>query len=263
MNLQDTYQTNNIYVPRLVKPDRLLEEQYSGSRSRENRSYTDEELALLPDIAEDHPHHREWLDRQLSSRRLTRYLAFRKKEISILEVGCGNGWLSSQLATVPGSRVVGIDLNLIGLQQAARVFGFQPNLKFMYGDFRSDILQGLSFDIIVFAASIQYFPSLPGALDAALQQLYPDGEIHILDTPFYRPKDLETARKVTTAYYTSLGMPEMAKYIFHPCARELGDFNYRYLYNPRSLRNRLFGKKLQWPWICVRGDKPRRLPLPL
>lgn len=252
MNLQDTYQTNNIYIPGLSKPDRLLEEQYSGSRRKENRSYTDDEVWLLPDIATDHPHYGEWKVRRLSCRRLTRYLTFTKKESSILEVGCGNGWLSSQLAMVPGGRVVGLDLNFIGLQQAARVFGYQPNLKFIYGDFRSDVLQGLSFDIIVFAASIQYFPSLRGVLDIALQHLYPHGEIHILDTRFYRPEELTTARTVTTTYYTSLGMPDMAKHIFHPCIRELEGLNHRYLYNPRSVWNRLFAKRKGLPWICVK-----------
>ena len=252
MNWQDTYQPNNIYIPGLSRPDRLLEEQYSGSRSRENRLYTDEEVALLPDIAEDHPHHQEWLVRQVSCRRLIRYLTFKKQEVSILEIGCGNGWLSSQLAMVPGSRVVGLDLNLTGLQQAARVFDYQPNLKFMYGDFRSGILQGLSFDIIVFAASIQYFPSLRSILGAALQQLTRNGEIHILDTRFFRLEELEPARKLTASYYASLGFPEMAKHIFHPCVRELSAFNHHYLYNPRSFRNRIFRKREGWPWVCIR-----------
>ncbi|HTI12584.1 MAG TPA: class I SAM-dependent methyltransferase [Puia sp.] len=252
VNLQDTYQTNNIYIPALARPDRLLEEQYSGSRHRENRSYTDEEVGMLPDIGEGHTHYREWLVRRRSCRRLTRYLTFKKKEVSILEVGCGNGWLSSQLAMVPGSRVVGLDLNFIGLQQAARVFGYQPNLKFMYGDFRSDILQELTFDIIVFASSLQYFPSLRETLERALQQLSPDGEVHILDTRFYRPEELETAHKVTAVYYTSLGMPEMAKHVFHPCSRELEGFSHRYFYNPRSFWNRLFARRKGWPWICVR-----------
>jgi ubiquinone/menaquinone biosynthesis C-methylase UbiE len=251
VNWQDTYQPNNIYVPGLDRPDKLLEEQYSRSRSRENKAYTDEEVALLPDIPEEHPHYREWLIRQRSCRRLIRYLTFSKKEISILEIGCGNGWLSSQLAMVPGSRVVGLDLNFTGLQQAARVFGYQPNLKFMYGDFRSGILQGLSFDIIVFAASIQYFPSLKEILGSALQQLNKNGEIHILDTRFYRPEELETARQVTTAYYISLGFPEMTKHIFHPCIRDLEGFRYRYGYHPHSFWNRLFDKRKGWPWICV------------
>ena len=252
MNLQDTYQTNNIYIPGLDRPDRLLEEQYSGSRSRENRAYTDEEVAVLPDITTAHPHHQEWLVRQRSCHRLIDYLTFKEREMSILEIGCGNGWMSSQLAMVPGSKVVGLDLNLIGLQQAARVFDYQPNLKFMYGDFRSGILQGLSFDIIVFAASIQYFPSLRDILDAALEQLNRNGEIHILDTRFYQPKELEAARKDTAAYYASLGFSEMAKHVFHPCSRDLKPFNHRRLYNPRSFRNRLFGKKTECPWICVK-----------
>ena len=256
VNWQDTYQTKNIYVPGLSRPDKLLEEQYAGSRSRENKTYTDEELSLLPDIAEEHPHHREWLIRQRSCRRLIRYLTFSKKEVSILEIGCGNGWLSSQLAMVSGSRVIGLDLNFTGLQQAARVFRYQPNLKFMYGDFRSDILHELSFDIIIFAASIQYFPSLKEVLDSALRQLNKNGEVHILDTQWFRPRELTAARQTTTAYYTSLGLPEMTKHVSHPCIRDLKGFKYSYLYHPHSFWNRLFDKRKGYPWICIRPHNP-------
>jgi len=221
VNLPDTFQTSNIYVPGLSRPALLPEERPAGGPNRGDRRYTDEEVAGLPFISREHPHYTEWVSRQASSRRLVRYLAERKKAAGILEIGCGNGWLSHQLSTVPGSRVVGLDVDFNVLQQAARVFRDQPNLKFIYGNFYSDVLQDLSFDIVVLAAVIHYFPSLPQVLVTARPYLRPRGEIHILDSPFTE--------------------------------RDLDGFDYRYYHHPRSLWNRLSLKKGVHPWICVKG----------
>lgn len=251
MSSPDIYQANNIYVPGLARPDRLLEERYAGSRNREQRLYTDREVAALPDIAQGHLHYREWLGRKRSCRRLVDYLVFRKKAAAILEVGCGNGWMSSRLATVPGSRVVGLDLNFTELEQAARVFNGYSNLKFIYGDFFSDVLHGLAFDIIVFSASIQFFPSLKGVLGTAMQYIREDGEIHIVNSRLYQPEGLEAARRHTAAYYTSLGLPEMAEHTFHHCSKDLRNFRFRYFYNPDSAWNKLFGKEYYLPWVVV------------
>jgi SAM-dependent methyltransferase len=226
--LTDTYQSSNIYVPGLGIPGRPFknglgsgEERLAGAGHLGNggHRYTDRELAGLPYIGREHPHAAEWNSRQASSRRLIRYLADKKKAAGILEVGCGNGWLSHQLSKVPGSRVIGLDPNLIELQQAARVFRGKPHLKFIYGDFYSTVLQGLSFDIIVFAAVIQHFPSLSGLLEEALPYLRPRGEIHILDSCIYKP--------------------------------DLSAFHHQYLYRPHSFWNRLLRKKGDFPWVCV------------
>ena len=245
MNLPEAYKTNNIYVPGLSRPGQLdetnqwPEERYTGSGDKEHRAYPDEVVAGLPVIAAGHPHYQEWRKREKSCRRLIQYLATRKLAPGILEVGCGNGWLSAQLSTVPGSKVIGIDPDLAGLRQAARVFRRQPNLKFIYGDFCSDVLYDLSFDIIVFAGSIQYFPSLRGIVDAALLHLRPGGEMHILDSSFFKPEDPDTA-----------GQPA-APYTFQHCTRDLYPFHYRYLYNPRSFWNKVFRKGSPFPWICI------------
>ncbi len=74
-----------------------------------------------------------------TARRLVHYLGARKKTLEILEVGCGNGWLTHQLADIPGTRVTGLDINFTELQQAARVFSNDPNLRFIHGDMRSGI----------------------------------------------------------------------------------------------------------------------------
>jgi len=109
----------------------LFEKKYIVIRSLENRLCTDEELAKLPDLPAEHPHHREWEIRRRSVQRLVRYLAGRKRPLEILEVGCGNGWLTHHLAELPGTKVTGIDINFTELQQAARYSAMIPT----YGSF--------------------------------------------------------------------------------------------------------------------------------
>jgi ubiquinone/menaquinone biosynthesis C-methylase UbiE len=174
---------------------------------------------MLPRLSKTHPHYREWTGRITSASRLIRYLAKNKKAAHILEIGCGNGWLSHQLSSVPGSRVVGLDPNLNELRQAARVFRHQSNLKFIYGDFYSDVLQDLSFDIIVMAESVHQFPFLPLIIADVLPHLRARGELHLLDSCLYGPA--------------------------------LQDFPHRYLYDPRSLWNRIVRKGTGMPWVCI------------
>jgi len=179
----------------------------------------------LPYLITGHPRYAEWTGRIASTDRLIRYLSTRKKAAGILEIGCGNGWLSRRLADVPGSRVIGLDPNLGELRQAARVFRKQRNLKFIYGEFYSDVLRELSFDVIVIAAAVQYFPSLPPLIQDALAHLRPHGELHLLDTPVLQ-KDLQ-------------------------------QFNHRCLYNPHSLWNRVRRKDTPHPWVCIAAPHPK------
>lgn len=229
----------------------LFEKKYILIRTLENRLYTDEELSKLPEIPAEHTHYKEWQVRKNSCHRLVRYLSGRKRSLQILEVGCGNGWLSHQLAQIPGSKVTGMDINFTELQQAARVFSNDPNLRFIHGEIDSGILDGRQFDCVVFAASIQYFPSLKKVLFRTLSCLKPGGEIHVIDTPFYKPDQLERARRQTMAYYTSFGYPEMADYYFHHCIDDLRPFHHVKLHNPRSVGSRIWRTGSPFPWIKI------------
>src|SRR5579872_2058605 len=193
MYLPDSSILTNIQVPGHTNlRDILFEKAYINTRSLEGRLYTDEDLMKLPDIAEYHTHYREWRLRKRSTQHLLHYLSAKKRSLEILEVGCGNGWLSHQLAEIRGSEVTGLDINFTELQQAARVFNDDPNLHFIHGDIRSAILGDRLFDCIVFAATIQYFPSLKKILHWSLTYLKPGGEIHILDSHLYRPEEIVT-----------------------------------------------------------------------
>ena len=253
MSLPDSSILTNIIVPGRARPvDMLFEKKYITTRSLENRLYSDEEVMRLPDIYPGHTHYREWQLRKRSCKRLVRYLASKGRPGAILEVGCGNGWLSHHLATIPGSRVTGLDINFTELQQAARVFSDDPNLYFVHGDLRSGILGEQSFRYIVFAASIQYFPSFKKIVHLALSHLDEGGELHITDTHFYKAADIEPAKRRTLAYYTSLGYPEMADFYFHHDMADLQSFDHSWRFDPLSIGNRIWGRRQGFPWIRIK-----------
>jgi SAM-dependent methyltransferase len=232
--------------PQILKPD--FEDLYIAVRQQEKRVYTDEQLQLLPDI--DHIYYDEWKIRKRSSERLTAYLEKKRKSLRILEIGCGNGWLSAKLAVIPDTKVTGLDINQVEIDQANRVFK-KDNLEFVYDSFNENTFDFEKFDVIVFAASLQYFPSVVNVLKQTLAILKNGGEIHIIDTPFYNPPEAEKADERSCKYYAALGYPEMAEHYFHHSISEFWGFNYEVLFNPANVFNRLF-KKDPFYWIMIK-----------
>jgi len=226
------------------KPD--FEELYIAVRDHEKKVYTDAQLQALPDFDS---HSKEWEIRKHSCDRLFAYLLKKEKFLRILEVGCGNGWLSAKMAALPDCYVTGLDVNMAEISQANRVFK-KPNLEFVYDAFNDNTFEKERFDIIVFAASLQYFPSVVSVLQQAVRILNRGGEIHIIDTPFYNPMEAARAAARCRSYYTDMGIPEMADYYFHHDISEFWGFNYRVLFNPAGLLNRLF-KKDPFYWIAI------------
>jgi ubiquinone/menaquinone biosynthesis C-methylase UbiE len=159
-------------------------------------------------------------------------------------------WLSHRLSSLPAVDITAIDINHIELQQAERVFGHFPNLRFVLASIESTQLE--KFDHIVFAASIQYFSSLKEVIDSAMQKLKPGGEIHILDTHFYKPQEIAGAKYRTTVHYNELGCPEMPVFYFHHTLDDLNSFRYEILYQPSFLRRRFGNDKNPFPWICIK-----------
>lgn len=232
--------------------NRLFEERYNQVRSKEGRIYTDEALRALPEVPVNHPYYGEWRVRKRSSHQLIRYLAAKNKPQHIVEIGCGNGWLCHRLSLIPGARITGQDINLTELQQAARVFGGASNIRFISGDLYSEGFAALEADVIVFAASIQYFPSLEKTVEWSLRQLSPGGEVHILDSPFYEPGEVSGAKKRALDYFVAMGFPEMAQYYFHNTPAALRAFNPQLLYNPRSIGSRILRRKNPFPWYRIK-----------
>ncbi|HYM93492.1 MAG TPA: class I SAM-dependent methyltransferase [Chitinophagaceae bacterium] len=231
--------------------DAAFEELYLQLRKQENRIYTDEQVALLPDIDPGHCHSKEWQIRKRSSQRLFRYLRAKGKTLEILEIGCGNGWLSAKLSGIASASVTGLDINSYEIEQAKRVFKKNTNLRFEQGNPFTGILNDEQFDIIIFAASIQYFSSLQRIIKKALSLLRLGGEIHIIDTNFYKESELKNARLRSKNYYEMIGHPCMAEYYFHHCIDELKAFNYKVIRYPDFLSGILFKNKNFFYWVCV------------
>jgi len=222
--------------------------------------YTDDQVRQLPDIAADHPCYQEWKVRNRSARKLANALQALGRPLSVLEVGCGNGWLSHRLSQVPGCRVTGIDINRVELSQACRVFGQHPGLQFVAGDIRQGVLTGQQFNLIIFAASIQYFASLQEILDLCLLHLQEQGEIHILDSCFYTSQEMAGARNRSAAYYQRLGVPEMTDYYHHQALEDLAPYPYQVLNRPGWLQQLFPGKV--FPWIRIQKQACARIKAP-
>jgi SAM-dependent methyltransferase len=236
----------------LQKKMEAFERQYHNVRLTEQRIYSNEEIAMLPEISPFHIHYAEWNIRKKSCDRLLEFLTKKNKKLNILEAGCGNGWLAAKMAAIKNANVTGIDINRIELMQAVTAFEKRENLHFLYGDLSNSGLAQHSFDVIVFASSIQYFSSLENIINAALLLLNEDGKIHIIDTPFYSDCEVANASRRTEDYYASLGFQEMAEYYFHHSIKELRPFNYKILYNPLAIFNKWKNKQYPFPWIVIK-----------
>jgi SAM-dependent methyltransferase len=232
-----------------------FEKQYCILRQKEGRLYTDDEVRTLPDVSHSNPYWREWQIRKRSCRKLFDYLSNKNRFLKILEVGCGNGWLSHRLSQLQESHVVGLDINFPEIDQASRVFSGIPNLSFLFGDIHSEFLGSEKFDIIVFAASIQYFPSLGAIMESAMRRLNKNGEIHILDSHFYLERDVNAAKQRSEQYFREQGFEGMKDFYFHHSLAELSQYDYLLLYDPNSFVNKLFRRQHPFHWVCIGSEK--------
>jgi len=221
---------------------------YLRVREKEGRLYSDEVVAHLPFVPDKYPLAGEWRARSTSASRLTRYLSRQSRPLSILDLGCGNGWLSNLLCK-SGHCVIGVDQNLYELKQAARVFASHSNISFLDADIFSAPFVPESFDVILLASIIQYFPDLPALLNVLSGYLKPHGEIHILDSPLYADDEISGAIQRSRQYYSSLGFPDMVEQYFHHCETDLKPFDAKWLYRPHS-------RVLRWKRLLRSFDSP-------
>lgn len=205
-------------------PAQTHEEAYLKVREKEGRILSDEEVKQLPDLPRIRHNYQEWQLRKQTSERFISFLNDEKKPLQVLDVGCGNGWFTAKMAYLADIKVVGLDLNLPELEQAQRLFGNSAT-AFCYGNIFEEVFKDESFDKVVLNASIQYFPVLDLLFSALFRVLKPNGEIHILDSPFYRTQDVQKAKERTAAYYQSMGCPEMAAHYFHHTFQDLAAFS--------------------------------------
>ena len=226
---------------------------YFRLRQKQGRVYTDADVATLPFIYTSHPHYNEWVIRRHSYKALVSYIKHKNTFASILEVGCGNGWLSAGMAKAIDAEVTGLDINTCELEQAKRVFKNIPNLNFVNSNLQSDPLKNEKFDMILFAASVQYFPSLKHIIQIAVEHLTLQGEVHIIDSPFYQQPEIAAARLAALEYNKTCGLNGMKDYYHYHTLIELENFQYKILHHPNSWKNKLSIKKNPFYWIAIKN----------
>jgi len=220
-----------------------FESKYIEVRDKEDRVYSNEIVSQLPNVGKKHPQYHEWMMRRESAIRFTKYLQNKKIDYC-LEIGCGNGWFSNLIANNTTANVLGLDINLTELKQASKLFT-KENLSFAYGDIFHSCFKN-KFDLVVFNASIQYFPDFKAVLDQLKFILTPNGEIHIIDSPFYTSAlESKKAKERSKVYFDKTGVPEMVIHYHHHDKTEIKDFDI--LYSSR---------KNIWKRITRKRDSP-------
>jgi len=231
-----------------------FENLYIELRKKEQRVYSDEEVIKLPFTSLQNPHKKEWDLRAKSYLRFKKYLESKKENLSILDLGSGNCWFCGQLSKIFKNNFYCTDVNLTELKQGKRVFD-SNRTNFLYADIFAAEFQQSNFDLIIINSTAQYFSDLKKLITRLIGLLNQNGEIHIIDSPFYTKSNVEAARKRTKIYYESIGFPEMAEKYFHHTYNDLLNFNYKILYNPQSLEKKLshlfLGNYSPFPWIII------------
>lgn len=229
-----------VHGVRLVGPPSAFEERYAAVRAREQRILSDVAVRKLPD-GSGLWNAGEWKIRARSAQRLASVLGTQGTALKILEVGCGNGWLSALLQS-HGHHTVGIDVFTSELEQAARVFPNGP--VFARCDPFDPVLAAGYFDAVVFAASIQYFADVDAIIDRALELTVLGGGVHVLDSILYESD--ASARAAATrsrAYFTELGVPAMANgYNAHTLASMMDHRGGEVLHAPDPRWHRIIGR---------------------
>jgi len=101
--------------------------------------------------------------------------------------------------------------------------------------------------LILLNSTVQYFSDLNKLIRRLFEFLKEDGEIHIIDSPFYTESERVNARKRTESYFEKLNVPEMIEYYHHHSYSELKTFKHKILYKPSMLN--FIKRDSPFPWI--------------
>lgn len=244
---------NGVFFTKKYDYPSIFEQRYLQLRTREHRIYSDAQLKELPHAFAYNVHKQEWDLRAKSQRKIQQYLKRKQNVEHILEIGCGNGWLSDKLARSTEAEVFAFDTCLQEMKQGAQVFQ-RPNLHFVYGDIFEEIFEENAFDVILMADTIQYFPDVFKIVDLSLSLLKEGGELHIFDSPLYKASDVQQAELDSLTYLEELGVGELIDLAHHHCLDDFLAFPHEYLYKPGRWKQLVGKKDSPFPWIrMVKG----------
>jgi SAM-dependent methyltransferase len=236
---------------------------YLRARHREGRLLPDGMVATLPDVPRRHPLHGEWRLRAESSARLLAHLRAQRRPLTVVDAGCGNGWLAHRISEIDGVSVAGVDVNLPELEQARRVFGEHSRLRFVAHDIVEPPLPVASVDVVVLASVVQYIAEPAALIVRLLDSLQPGGEVHVIDSPVYDANGIAAARIRSDRHYAEIGVPEMAAAYHHHAWSAFRSLPMDVLHRPDGMasllaRGRLRRPRSPFPWLrFARQEAPR------
>lgn len=234
--LNDVELQNGVYILSPLNPH--FENAYLQTREKEGWVFDNSIVVNLPAVEKGKPNWKMWRMRNNSS---TRFCSFLKKEntpLNILEIGSGNGWFCNTMKqTCPAANVFGLDINLCELKQAAEVFN-DRNIFWLYANLFEANLPVNYFDVIVLNASVQYFESLQNLLQRLFAILKEDGQIHLLDSPFYAVDEIAGAKKRSEEYFERNNSSAMKSYYHHHSWQEVKVYFPHFFYSPKKYWNK-------------------------
>jgi hypothetical protein len=80
------------------------------------------------------------------------------------------------------------------------------------------------------------------------------GEIHIIDTHFYKPGNVLGAKLRTEKYFQGKSIVGMEDFYFHHTYNELAGYQYQVLYKPSRFWQ-FFFQQNPFPWIRIKKEQ--------
>ena len=242
---------DGVYISDLCRSTfKHFEETYLALRSKEKRVLNLEQIKDLPFPKKDHPDFGLWKIRRHNIFRVLHYLRHSKPTCKILDIGCGNGFFTNMMAQ-QGHVVSGVDVNITELKQAAAAFP-DSTVHWLALDILRETPPSRPYDCITFCTSFQYFKDAELLLNRCQQLLKPGGEIHIIDSPFYAPGQLEQARENSRKHFSENGLEQMNQFYHHHTLDVFKPYHFRYGYRSKSIFKKLLRlKDSPFPWIIL------------
>jgi SAM-dependent methyltransferase len=114
------------------------------------------------------------------------------RDLNVLDLGAGNGWLSYRLA-LRGHYPVAVDLLTSELDGLAAVCHYRQKLPRLFPCFQAELNRlpfgNTQFDLAIFNASFHYSEDYAETLGEAIRCLRPGGTVIVADTACYRREE--------------------------------------------------------------------------
>ncbi len=220
-------------------------------RKKDNRLWSDVEAEELPKTFFYNLHQAEWKEKSSLAQSLLSYFHHPDRlQSSILEVGCGCGWLSAALAKNHDGPVNGLDIDGVSINQAKKLFQAK-NLRFVEANFFDPAMPQASFDQLIVMDALMWFPSIPQVIDQAIKYLRPGGEIHFLHHAFLPEKQLASAREKLQGYFQEKQMEAAFDQVHLHSQQELAAYPFERMIRP-SWWGGLMRPQQESPWLRLK-----------